>query len=336
MVLDKKKYDFSFSALRNLIPSFDTSSISSPTFNKPKAIKFLALYAVIFNIIVGLNFYVYKLLFSYDYQQFLFSLFQFKTEFFNLFLLLPFSLLFSLVFIVVVAFSGAFEDSDGLYASIISFLSTIVLALLIFGSDITVVISSTFLALAMAYTITYIKKRIGLFRIRQLFWKGTYILFIVVSLAIALSFLASFFVDLDGNILVTKQAFINAPSIGTTSGLDALKIQLRQSYIIGFTEGVDYYTGGKMNDLDRQLSREEAKSRATEILESARGLEILSTYAEEFPYFDIILFVIPVFIAGAMFSLSFLFFTLILRPVCVILSLVLYEKIMRLYVNWNY
>ncbi len=335
MDLRAKKYEVSFRSLLGLIPK-PSRSFEPTKLSKPKAVKFLALFTILFAVAFGFNLFVYKNVFSYTYEGILYSLFQFKTEFFNLFLILPFSLLFLLVFVLVVSFSGVFEKSDGVYASIIVFITIMVESILMLGHSLVTIVSSLFIAVAIPYAMNYIRKRLGLFKVRQLFWKGTYILFIAVSLSLALAFFTSFLVDLDYNILATKQAFINAPSIGSTSGLDALKNQIRQAYIIGFMEGVDYQAGSNLTDFERQLAKEEAKSRASEILESARGLQILSQYAEEFPYFNTLLILIPILISAAIFSLSFLFFTFVLRPICVVLSLLLYEKLMRLYIRLNY
>ena len=336
MVSDSKKMDISLDSLKKLFSKEGSTKFERTELKKPKSMGYLLLFTFVLGLFLTLNFYIYNQIFAYNYADLLSSLFQFRTEFFNLFLLLPFSLLFSLLFIIVLAFSASFEESDGLYAEIISFVLIMSLSALILGTGVGVIISSLFLALAIPISMRYVRKRLGLFKIKQIFWKGSYILFIFVSAALACSFLTSFFVDYQENVFVTQQVFVDAPAVGATSGLEALKLQLRQAYEIGFLEGVDFQAKEVLSDFERQLVREEAKDRASEILDTETGMELLGMYAEQFPYFEVLLIVIPVMIAAAIFSVTFVFFTFILRPICVLLSLLLYERLMRLYVKINF
>lgn len=298
-----------------------------------RSAKTLVLYFVMFALSFIVILTVYRFWYMLNYKKILDIIFLFKIDLLELIILVPFILLSAIPFIIALSFSGVFEDQDGVYASIGTTILIVILSILIVGFTIPIFITALVMGLAFPLAISRIKKKLGLFKLRNILWKESYILFLVISAALAIGLMSSFLMDFNHNKMITEEYFTSAPTLGVGSGYDALRAQLRASYITGFTEGALYSEGGTISPQRRSEIQTAAESASLDILGQEEGSEAIKAYASSFPFFDVIVILVPILLSITIFFVSLAIFTFILRPLSMLVVFPLYDFLMRFYIR---
>jgi hypothetical protein len=303
---------------------------------KIKSLKMIIFYAILFAISFSIALILYKVWYGFDYKAFLNIIFTLQIEFLNLFLIIPFILIFSIPYIFILTFSGVFEAQDGMYAAIITSVITVITSLIIVGFTIPVFMAAFILAISFPVIMGRVRKKLGLFKMRRILWREAYFLFLFISIALAVGLILSFAVDMNENKPLTEDAFLSTPALGFTSGYDALRLQLRAAYVAGFTEGAVYQSGDELSLQERAATQGEAERKSKEILGSEQSAQAIRAYASSFPLFDIMVFLIPVLLSILVFFVSLAILTALVRPFSMLIFSPLYEYMMRLYIRWTF